>query len=71
MQSEILKYINANTHRERLDELSTNQVAEKFSLSTKLAYDILCSLAAKGEITKLDPVNGNKFDCCGWIRNND
>jgi len=67
----ILLYINQNTHRENLEEKSTKQIADKFEISTQKAYNICTLLAQSKQITKLDPVNGQKFDCCGWIRNND
>ena len=67
----ILDYILTSTHREKLEEKSTRQVAARFNISTKDAYRICNDLAAKKLITKLDPVNGNNFDCCGWIRNED
>ena len=71
ISEQILNFINAKTHRETLEEQSTKQVAAEFNLTTSIAYRICDELAKKRLITKLDPVNGNKFDCCGWIRNTD
>lgn len=67
----VLNWINEETHRLDLEEKSTKQVAAKFNFTTTGAYIVLNELAKDGLITKLDPVNGDKFDCCGWIRNED
>ena len=69
MKQQILNHILTNTNRERMDDLSTKQVAEKFNISTSSAYSILNDLASEKQITKLEPINGNKFECCGWINN--
>lgn len=71
ISEQVLNWINEETHRLSLEEKSTKQVAAKFNLTTNVAYKLCSILAQKGLITKLDPVNGNKFDCCGWIRNED
>jgi hypothetical protein len=71
VSEKILNWINAKTHRENLEEKTTKEVATNFNLTTNAAYKICGELAKKGLITKLDPVNGQKFDCCGWIRNED
>lgn len=68
---QVLEYINKKTHRLNLEEKTTKEVAEKFNLATSAAYRVLSILENKALITKLDPVNGNHFDCCGWIRNED
>lgn len=71
MKTLILDYILKYTHRENLEERSTKQIAQKFKITTKEAYKICNQLTIEKLITKLDPVNGDKFDCCGWIRNED
>ena len=68
ISQQVLNFINTKTERETLEEQSTKQVAAKFSITSKEAYKILCGLAKKGLIEKLAPVNGDNFDCCGWIR---
>ncbi len=68
---QILSHINENTHRLNLEEKSTKEIAAKFSITTTTAYNLCSKLAEQRLITKLDPVNGDKFDCCGWIRNED
>lgn len=68
MKQQILNFINEFTHREKLEEKSTKQVAVKFGVETKEAYRLLQDLASENKIQKLDPVNGDKFDCCGWLR---
>jgi hypothetical protein len=67
----ILNWINEETHMRDLEEKTTKQVADKFCLTTDTAYKLCGILAKKKLITKLDPVNGDKFGCCGWIRNED
>lgn len=71
ISEQVLNWINEVTHRLDLEEKSTKQVAAKFNLTTNAAYKLCSILAQKGLLTKLDPVNGDKFDCCGWIRNED
>jgi len=71
LSKEILNWLNEETHRNDLQEKSTKDVATKFNLTTNNAYKICSILAEKRLITKLDPVNENKFTCCGWIRNED
>lgn len=71
IKDEILCFILRITHREKLEEQSTKQVAIKFGIKTREAYNICDQLAKEGLIEKLDPVNGDRFDCCGWIRKND
>lgn len=71
ISEQVLNWINEETHRLDLEEKSTKQVAAKFNLTTNAAYRVCSILAKKGLITKLDPINGDKFDCCGWIRNED
>jgi len=65
---EILNYINEETHVLMLEEKSTKEIAEEFNIEMKVAYSILNKMFSEGLINKLEPVNGNKFDCCGWIR---
>jgi len=67
----ILNWINEETHMRDLEEKTTKQVADKFNLTTNAAFRICGILAKKKLITKLDPVNGDNFGCCGWIRNVD
>ena len=71
ISEQVLNWINEETHRLNLEEKSTKEVAAKFNLTTNAAYRLCSILAEKRLITKLDPVNGDKFDCCGWIRNED
>lgn len=71
MKTEILNFILLNTEMESMQDLTTKQVASKFGISTKKAFDILSGLAKDELITKLDPVNDDNFSCCGWIRNHD
>jgi len=71
ISEQVLNYINENTVRDRLEEKSTKEVAAQFNLTTNAAYRLLSILADKRLLTKLDPVNGQNFDCCGWIRNED
>jgi hypothetical protein len=71
MKTQILEFINQNTSSEKLYEQSTKQVAQRFSITTSKAYQILNELASEGLIEKYAPVNGDKFDCCGWIRIDD
>lgn len=71
ISEQVLNWINRNTHRDNLSEKTTKEVAAKFNLTTNAAYRLCTILADKRLITKLDPVNDNKFDCCGWIRNDD
>jgi predicted transcriptional regulator len=71
MNQEILNYINEETHVEMLEEKSTKEIAQEFNIDMKAAYLILNKMFSEGLINKLEPVNGNKFDCCGWIRLND
>lgn len=71
IKNQIVSWVNAKTHRLNLEEKSTKQVAAEFNITTAEAYKVCSQLAKDKRITKLDPVNGDKFDCCGWIRNND
>jgi hypothetical protein len=80
LKNKMVEYINSTTHRENLIEKSTKQVAEHFGIDTKTAYKLLVSISSKcakgkrlgtNQITHLDPVNGQNFECCGWIRNED
>lgn len=71
ISEQVLNYINAETHRADLDEKTTKEIAVQFNLTTNAAFRLLNMLADKKLITKLDPVNGDNFDCCGWIRNHD
>ena len=67
----ILNYINEETHVEMLEEKSTKEIAQEFYMNMKDAYEILNKMSSLGLIRKLEAVNGNKFECCGWIRLND
>lgn len=67
-QTQILSYINENTDREMLEEKSTKEVAQEFNISTKDAYSKLNDLFQNNLIMKLGAVNGNNFECCGWVR---
>lgn len=78
LKNQIVQFVNEKTDYETLDEVSTKQVAKHFNIDTKTAYKLLVSVSDKrsGEkllgtkqITHLDPVNGQNFDCCGWIKN--
>ncbi len=75
LKLQMIDYINKTTHKEKLEEKSTKQIAEHFGIDTKTAYNLLISISdqKKGtrQITHLDLVNGQHFDCCGWIRNQD
>jgi hypothetical protein len=71
MKNDILNFILENTDRECLEEQSTKDIASEFKISTAKAYTICSELANEKKITKLEPVNNDKFDCCGWIRNED
>ena len=71
ISEQVLNWINETTHRLNMEEQSTKQVAAQFNLTTNAAFRLCSILAKKGLITKLEPVNGQKFDCCGWIRNED
>lgn len=71
MENQILDFVLSNTNIENLTEVSTKQVATKFGIETKKAYNILMKLAKEKKITHLDPVNGQKFDCAGWIEPGD
>jgi hypothetical protein len=67
-KEDVLKYVLENTHREKLNEVSTRQVALKFNVTVNKAYVILKGLAKEKKIEHLDPVNGDNFSCAGWIR---
>jgi hypothetical protein len=69
ISEQVLNWINEETNSRYLEQVSTEQVAAKFNLTTNVAYIICSILAQKKLITKLDSVNGNNFDCCGWIIN--
>lgn len=69
MKQDILNYVLENTCYPTMDDVSTKQVANRFRIQTNIAYTHLSALANEGKITKLDPVNGDSFDCCGWIEN--
>jgi DNA-binding IclR family transcriptional regulator len=71
ISEQVLNWINENTHRDNLKEKSTKEVALQFNMTTNAAYRLCNILADKRLITKLDPVNGKNFDCCGWIKNED
>lgn len=74
LAKKILNHINQNTNRDNMDDFTTKQVAEHFKISTDMAYKILDNLSGKSGrelITKCEPVNGNDFQCCGWVRNED
>lgn len=71
ISEQVLNWINEKTHCLNLEEKTTKEVATKFNLTTNAAYRICSILENKGLITKLHPVNSNKFDCSGWIRNKD
>ena len=64
ISEKVLDYVNENT-----DCISTKEIAKKFNLTTNAAYLILNTLSGKKLITKLDPVNGDNFQCCDWIIN--
>ena len=67
----ILNYINEETHVEMLEEKSTKEIAIEFNMNMKDAYAVLNKMSSEGLIRKLEAVNANKFECCGWIRLND
>lgn len=71
IKADILKWVIANTYRIQMEEVTTKQVASHFKISTQIAYDYCKDLASRKLITKLDPVNGDTFGCCGWIRVSD
>lgn len=64
-------YVNENTERDTMSDLTTRQVASHLGVDTSTAFQMLNDLAKQKKITKLDPINGDKFACCGWIRNSD
>lgn len=71
MNTQILNYINEVTHRLDLETLTTKEVAQHFSISVQDAYRILNKLDEQNLLVKLEPVNGERFDCCHWVRNED
>jgi hypothetical protein len=71
ISEQVLNWINENTNYDRLEEKTTKEVAEQFGLTTNAAYRLCSILADKRLITKLDPVNGDNFSCCGWIINSE
>lgn len=68
IQDLILDYINKNTNPVNMDCFSTRTIGRKFGLNTVEAYIILSRLANDRKIIKLDPVNGDNFQCCDWMR---
>ena len=68
MNAQIVNYINEETNVEMLEEKTTKEIAQEFGMTVKDAYNKLNSLFEQKLINKLEPVNGAKFDYCGWIR---
>lgn len=68
-QQKIYAFILQNTDRETMDCLSTKEVSNEFGISMQEAYRLLSGLSNDNLITKLDPVNGNNFMCCDWVKN--
>lgn len=68
-QQKIYAFILQNTDRGTMDCLSTKEVSSEFNISMQEAYKLLCGLSDGNLITKLDPVNGNNFMCCDWVKN--
>jgi len=69
MKEQILQFITETTYRPNMEDVSTKQIAAHFNIATYEAYRFCNELATEKKITKLDPVNGNSFTCCGWINN--
>lgn len=67
--ADVLKYVAENTYRPNMEDVSTKQIAQHFGVPTSAIYKICDKLAADKLITKLEPTNGDKFSCCGWINN--